>query len=93
MAHAADIVGYTFKADTYCPEHIEDAMTATEAYDGWKLAESVIMSTEDSLDEIATAFGIDRENEASFDNEKFPKVIFRDQADDSFCSVCGEILG
>lgn len=93
MAHSSDIVGYTFRADNYCPEHIEDVLTATEEYDGWKLAESVTMATEDNLNEIAAHFGINRQDESSFGSDEFPKVIYRDQADGDSCAVCGERLG
>lgn len=92
MAHSTDIVGYVFKADTYCPDHVEDAVTSTEAYDGWKLVEPVTMPTEDSLNEIAAAFQIDRYDESSFDSDEFPKVIFRDQAEGFYCGACGEPL-
>lgn len=92
MAHATDIVGYVFKADTYCREHIMPAVMATKKYDGWELAKGVTMPVEQDLDEIAYAFQIDRQDESSFDADEFPKVIFRDQAEDTYCGVCGEPL-
>lgn len=90
MAKSSDIVGYMFNADIYCPAHIGDPVG--DRYDGWRLAEGVRMSAEDNLDEIAAAFGIDREDETSFDSEDFPKVIFRDQAEGHSCGICGEPL-
>ena len=93
--HATDIVGYTFQADTYCPEHVIDALPTGEgeAFDGWALAPGADpMSTEDNLSEIASAFGIDRQDEHTFDTDYFPKVIFADQAEDSRCATCDEPL-
>jgi len=95
MARPDDIVGYTFKADTYCPDHIIAQLPVgpSEDFDGWALAHGVTMTAEQNLDEIAYAFGIDRGDEASFDSDYFPKVVFRDQADDTdVCGVCHEPL-
>lgn len=92
MATSSDIAGYTYKADTYCPEHIVGAMTSTEDYEGWELAEGIEMDIEENLDNIAAHFGIDRQDENSFNSDEFPKVIFRDQADGSACGVDGEPL-
>lgn len=83
MGKSFDIVGYTFKGASYCPEHIVEAVTSTEEYDGWALADRITMPVEDNLNEIAAAFGIDRQDESSFDSDEFPKVIFRDQLNDS----------
>lgn len=103
-----EIVGYAFSADTYCPEHIGDAVTARPAYDGWRLVGvHRQMPAEQDLDEIAAAFGIDRYDEHSFDSGDFPKVIFADQvhdgcsADNGYepgqcgdrCATCHEPLG
>lgn len=103
-----DIVGYTFAADIFCPRHIIAALPTGDggAYDGWALAPGVRMTAEDNLSEIAYAFQIDRQDEATFDSDEFPKVIFSDQAitqatedaseDESVtvdrCSVCHEAL-
>lgn len=93
MAHSTDIVGYMFKADIYCPEHIIEAMTSTEDFEGWGLAEGVEMSVEENLNEIAAAFATDRQDESSFDSDEFPKVIFAGMGnEDVLCSVCGEII-
>lgn len=89
MPYSADIVGYTFRASTYCRDHIMPAVTSTKAYDGWELAKGVIVPVEQDLDEIAFAFQIDRQDESSFDSDEFPKVIFRDAAEDTYCEVCG----
>jgi hypothetical protein len=89
------IVGYTFNADNYCTRCFAKVLPTGEgeAYDGWALADGVSMSTEDNLTEIATAFGIDREDESSFDSGDFPKVIFACQIDGpEACGLCGADL-
>lgn len=94
MPRPDDIVGYVYKADTYCPDHIVGRLPTgpSEDFDGWALAHGVTMSVEDNLDEIAAAFGIDREDEYSFDSDYFPKVVFRDIAEDTQCGECGRFL-
>jgi hypothetical protein len=95
MAKAYDIVGYTFNADTYCPNCIIDQLPTGEGeeYDGWALAKGARMSVEDNLNEIATAFQIDRQDERSFDSAYFPKVIFSSQIEDAeYCANCGNWL-
>lgn len=80
MARPDDIVGYTYAADTYCPNCIIDALPTGkgEKFDGWGLAKGVTMSAEQNLSEMAPPFCIDRMDEFSFDSNDFPKVIFRD---------------
>jgi len=87
---AWDIVGYTYAADTYCPDCIIGAlpMGDGQAFDGW--ATSVPMSVEDNLNEIAFAFGIDRMDERSFDSSDFPKVVFQSSVEDDICTTCGQ---
>lgn len=95
MARTDDIVGYTFKADLYCPDHVIGQLPVgpSEDFDGWALAHGVSMSAEENLDEIAAAFGIDRGDEYSFDSDYFPKVVFRDSLDlDDACGVCHTYL-
>ena len=87
--HATDIVGYTFRADTYCPAHIAKAMTSTPEYNGWgRPACGPQMTTEEDLDEIAAHFQIDHTDESTFDSWEFPKVILADQAGDDSCDLC-----
>ena len=64
-----DVVGYTFRADLYCPGCA--LIVAAER----PLASSV----EAQLDLIAVRSGMDRQDERSFDSGDFPKVLFRDQ--------------
>lgn len=95
MARPDDIVGYTFEADNYCPAHIMGVLPTHQggAFDGWADATGT-MDAEAFLTEIAHAFGIDRDDESSFDSsDDFPKVILRDQiGPDDRCSVCYDRL-
>jgi hypothetical protein len=101
MAHSTDIVGYTYKADQYCPGCIIDQVFSTYGMAAFsKNVETALTLTAENLD-------IDRFNESSYDSDEFPKVIFRDQVrhgedptDDKEgwdptdrCGCCGEILG
>lgn len=84
-----DIIGYTYRADVYCPDCVIANLRTgpEEEFDGWALAEGVRMSVEENLAEIATAFGIDRMDERTYDSGEFPKVIFR--GEDEQCGICG----
>lgn len=81
--HATDIVGYTFNGHNYFPEAIIGAMPLGEgeAFDGWGLGEGINIPVEDNLADLARSFGIDREDETSYDSSEFPKVIFASQID------------
>lgn len=90
MARSTDIVGYAFNADVYCPDHIVGALTPQGSNRASQL------HVEQELNMLAEAAGIDRFDERSFDSGDFPKVIFRDSADDQAfqgypetCAVCG----
>lgn len=76
MSVGTAAAAFTFKADVYHPGCIVPAMTATNDYEGWGLAPGVDMDIEKNLDEIAAAFSINRGDEASFDSDEFPKVVF-----------------
>jgi len=99
---AFDIAGYTYNADTYCPDCIIAALPTGDgqAFDGWATvapfdgwATIVLpMSTEDNLSEIAYAFQIDRMDERSYDSGDFPKVIFESSVEDDICTTCGRGL-
>ena len=80
MSHSASIVGYTFNGNIVCPACIMHILPTGpgQPYDGWQLAPGIQMSTEDNLNEIAYAFGIDRQDETTFDSaslDGFPKVV------------------
>lgn len=91
--HATDIVGYTYAADTYCP----DDMRAIAKRHTARPVPS--LSVEVELDEWARMARIDRYDERSFDSDEFPKVIFADSAWDvagtefaDHCATCGSAL-
>ena len=69
------IVGYSYRADIYCPEHIVGALRGRDdvAPAGFD------MEAEHLLDQVAAYNLIDREDESSFDSDDFPKVAFADQ--------------
>lgn len=77
--HSTDIVGYTYKAENYRPEDLIERLIR----DGLATPAARDMAVEDVLDQIAGANAIDRQDEYSFDTDDFPKVIFRDQWEDT----------
>ena len=93
MAHATDIVGYTWQADLLCPTCVPKHFPYTGA------------TAEEVLDNGATWEGVDRTDESSFDSSTFgdwgepndlvfPKVVFRSMLDGTeACGDCGETLG
>lgn len=82
---AWDIVGYTYRAEVYCPECILVEM-------GYGDPENYI--TERELDGIAVSFGIHRTDEWTFDSDQFPKVIFSSQVENpEYCGHCGRDIG
>lgn len=95
MAFNSGIIGYIYKASTYCTnsECIPLATGEGQDFDGWALGHGIYMATEDNLDEIAASFGIDREDEYTFDSDQFPKVILTGQVDEhQTCETCGDEL-
>lgn len=94
--NATTIVAYTFNGDIYCPACIVAALPTGEgqAFDGWAVSEGVRVTPEENLSELAYAFGIDRDDEGSFDSGDFPKVVFASQVwgdpDTPHCGQCGE---
>lgn len=100
MANPTDIVGYTYKADMYCPRCALKAI-----WQGWhkEIADDIREPyIEGALDLFAAVLGIERDDESTFDSAQFPKVVYRNQtyhpdaehtgglAD--HCGSCGEIL-
>ena len=80
------VVGYTYRAEQYCPACLPAALTPT----GMNAATA--SPTEDMLDGLALAAGIDRDDERTFDSGTFPKVIFASQVEDDTCGACGAPL-
>lgn len=90
------IVAYSYRADIYCPQHtVEQVMIDREVPNS--VRQSLVSMTEESaLDFLAETYGIDREDERSFDSGDFPKVVFYDSAADQVyqgfpehCASCG----
>lgn len=80
------IVGYTYRAETYCPACLPAALTPT--------GHNTLTTepTETLLDGLALAAGIDRGDERAFDSDAFPKVIFASQVEEDTCGACGAPL-
>lgn len=82
---ADEIAAYTYRAETQCSACLTDAMIA--AGDASPAARD--MPTEDVLDQCAGASAIDRDDEASFDSDEFPKVVCLHQlSDGATCDAC-----
>lgn len=101
MTRPDDLVGYTYRADNYCGADIAEAL----ANHGFAVTPGEMGNpdaVEVMLNELATGVGkyaplpapfpIDRDDEASFDSDEFPKVLLRDQAEDAVCANCGQML-
>lgn len=98
-----DIVGYTFRAATYCPRCIIGQLTVNPGdtrhrSEPWPFA--TVETTERNLDTLARLAGIDRGDERSFDSGEFPKIVFRESAQNyaatedepEHCETCDEPL-
>lgn len=86
-----EIVGYTFNVENLHPGCLLASLpTGTgQKFDGWAPAPSVNATVEESLDELAFAFQIDRKREDTFDSAEFPKVIFAEHVQsDEMCGRC-----
>lgn len=102
-----DIVGYTYKADFYCPKCIAEVFESNQGYTFYDDLDYFKLHGEQALDYAADVLGIIRDEEATFDSDKFPKVVFRNQVrglnpdcdpfckhnrDVERCENCGQIL-
>jgi hypothetical protein len=90
-----DVAAYNYKAETLCPDCTVAKLPTGEGeeFDGWAVAPGVRMSAEDNLSELALAFGINRNDEHTFDSDEFPKVVFVDQLEaGETCGNCGQEL-
>lgn len=93
-----DLVGYSYRAENYCEEHILNAMIGDFPVNFYKKKSATVERTLNLLAECDPC-EIDREHEHSFDSEDFPKVLFRDGCtevrdfgDDETCGACGRNL-
>lgn len=82
------IVGYTYKAETICP----DCAVCATHHVAAKIPgfEFDVTRTEALLNVAARLKGIDRTDEHTFDSDDFPKVVFASQVDGPEpCDQCG----
>jgi hypothetical protein len=80
-----DIIGYVYRADTYCPSCTPYMVSQSPEDIG-------IWDTEAFLTTVAERRGLDRFDEHSYDSDEFPKVIFCDQFENDICGNCHEHL-
>lgn len=86
MAHSTDIVGYTYRADTFCIrctglEMVEAGITRV-----------LVPESPDEIDMVIRQHDVDPEDLYSYDSDQFPKVVFRDQLEGNKCGNCGDCL-
>lgn len=102
------IVAYTFQADIVCPDCIAKWAAEQLRIEEYKPfdVEQVIKDkgpaydvgvfayrSESLLEEVATIWQINLEDQYSFDSDDFPKVIFADQIEQTEnCGECGELI-
>ena len=83
-------IAYMFNAEILCPECTILALPTREGerYDGWRDVTGR-MTAEQNLTELAMAFGVQRNDETTFDSGEFPKVVSRfDLEDGERCGNC-----
>lgn len=86
---ADEIVGYSFRADIYCPEDTADAVARyVDRQFGLYAGKMAYETVEEYLGRVAGHLGIDRYDERTFDSDEFPKVIFPNMADSEYCGTC-----
>jgi hypothetical protein len=88
------VVAYTFWADIYCPECITEQVNRLRHICSQEELDSLSFAgSETRLDYLAEILGIDRYDEASYDSDEFPKVVFSTSVDSlEHCCIChGEI--
>lgn len=85
MVGAWRVTAYTYNAAEYCRECMWEIATHWIDLPAGLRSELKSMSVEDALDAIAGHFGIDRQNEGTFDSGDFPKVIFESQLCQEYC--------
>lgn len=87
------IVGYSYRADIYCPRCIRGQLHGSSAEPDY----SADLEVEQLLDELAVDRGVDRADEWSFDSGDFPKPITQENVERegrlSECGHCGCAVG
>lgn len=89
MGQPFDIVGYVYKADTWCEECVLHEAVADYGASHFLLTSK---NVEYSLEVLGKRKGINTEDEYSYDSDEFPKVMFRESEGLDFCANCGELL-
>ncbi len=83
------LAAYIYRADLVCPTCVVMGLHG----EGRVTLAALDMGTEDVLDQLAAAEGIDREDEHTFDSGDFPKIVFDSELDEHVrCGGCGEEL-
>lgn len=86
MTSSYTIVGYVYKADTYCPKCIvEEVLKYNTHIYSTRLD---YLTTEHDLTTIAELLNIDRYDEHTYDSDDFPKVEFADSAAENESTCC-----
>lgn len=96
------VYGYDYQSQHWCDECTRPTALAgaTEAGDATIWGDAG--TTEDILHAWAFAIGLDHDDEASFDQDEFPKRVYEDQAHNDCtptnrcvdrCEGCGQPLG
>lgn len=83
------ITAYTLNTEILCPP----CLTETGITCGWLAPGARGMAIEDALDQAAEYLGVDRVDEAGYDSQHFPKIVFAGQlADTDRCDHCHQPL-
>lgn len=72
---SATIVGYSYQADMWCDDCMREVGKAGALAAGSATSWGDCGSAEEILGEWALAIGLDREDETSFDDTEFPKLV------------------
>jgi hypothetical protein len=79
------IVAYTYKADNFMPKALIEFMVQIR-----ELSPAALdMSPEVALNQLADVYGIDRDDENTFNSDDFPKVIFKFMVNYDFTGFVG----
>lgn len=96
------VVGYDHKSSHSCDECLRPVALAGATGAGDATIWGDAGTVEEILDAWASALGLDRDDEASFDQDEFPKRVYEDQAHNDCtptnrcidrCEECGTPLG
>lgn len=90
---AADVIAYTYKAATWCPDCMGNAIRVLHGALSPTMMALSTSEAEAILADAAQREGIDRMDESSYDSDDFPKVIFASQVEErEHCDNCGDCI-